>query len=94
MNSREIPRKMSVIGVESLADIHAVVLATDGLSEHQIGVQDPAATVAAAVASAAASDPDLRALEASRTVTEAALAAQRANQAGDNIATAVLWLGR
>jgi len=70
----------------------AIVLATDGLSEARIGVSDPLAVVAEAVASARAEGADLRPLAAARGVAERALEAQRRNAAGDNIATACLWL--
>jgi serine/threonine protein phosphatase PrpC len=82
----------SVIGCQSLDGIDAVVLATDGVSERNIGLVDPATTVAACVAEAAGLDPELRPLEAGRRLTEAALAAQRSNEAGDNVAVAVLWI--
>jgi len=35
----------------------------------------------------------LRPADLSRALTEAAMAEQRRNRAGDNIASAVLWLG-
>jgi serine/threonine protein phosphatase PrpC len=81
-----------VIGCESLRNVEAVVLASDGVSERNIGFDDPAAAVGESVASAAALEPDLRPLAAGRCLTEAALAAHRSNQAGDNVAAAVLWI--
>ena len=94
-----------VVGCEPLADARAVLLASDGLSEVRIGVEDPAAAAAAAVEHAAdpgaippgttdaeAREASLRALEACRHLTEAALAAHRANRAGDNMCAAVIWL--
>jgi hypothetical protein len=66
------------LGVQPLDRALAIVGATDGLSESGIGVADPAGAVYAAVA---------------RGVVESALAAHRANAAGDNAAAAVAWLG-
>ena len=81
-----------VVGCEPLGDTRAVLLASDGLSEVGIGVEDPEAAAARAVDHAATSKPVLRPLEASRHLTETALEAQRHNQAGDNITVAVIWL--
>ena len=82
----------SVIGVESLADTRAVVLATDGISEPGIGVDIPEFTVSECVAGADRFAPELRPLELARNVSEAALAAHQRHRAGDNIATAVSCL--
>ena len=71
----------------------AVLLATDGLSERGIGVENPAAAAAQAASAAHASDPELRPLEAARALASEALQAQRRNRAGDNVATACLWWG-
>ncbi len=85
-----------VVGCEPLADARAVLLASDGLSEVGIGVEDPAAAAAAAVDYAhrggAGQDTGAPALEACRHLTEAALAAHRENRAGDNMCSAVIWL--
>jgi serine/threonine protein phosphatase PrpC len=81
-----------VIGCEPLTGARAVLLATDGLSEIRIGVEDPAAAAAQAVEHALRFDPSLRPLEASRHLCETALAAQRRNAAGDNVSTAVIWI--
>jgi hypothetical protein len=70
----------------------AIVLATDGLSEPAIGVAKPARAVAESVAAARAVDADLHPISAARGLAERALAAQRANAAGDNVATACVWL--
>lgn len=80
------------IGVQALDRPLAVVAATDGLSERAIGVADPAGAVHAAVAVAQRESPAHRAATAARGVVEAALAAHRANGAGDNVAVAVAWL--
>ena len=68
------------------------MLATDGLSERGIGVSDPRAAAATAVAEAARVDAARRPLTAARRLAELALAAQREQRAGDNVATAVCWL--
>ena len=70
----------------------AILLATDGLSEEAIGVANPARAVAESVGAARSVGADLRPLAAARGVAERALAAQRANAAGDNVATACVWL--
>jgi serine/threonine protein phosphatase PrpC len=82
----------SVLGVESLANTTAVILATDGISESGIGVDVPEFTVSECAAGTDRFAPELRPLELARNVTEAALAAHRDNRAGDNIATAVTCL--
>jgi hypothetical protein len=84
--------KNSVVGVESLADTRAVVLATDGISEPGIGVDVPEFSVLECAAGAVQFGPELRPLELARNVAEAALAAHRQHRAGDNIATAVTCL--
>ena len=81
------------LGTESLTGVRALVLATDGISEAGIGVDDPAASAAAAVrAGAGAEDPELRALETVRALLETGLDAHRQQKAGDNLAIAVGWL--
>jgi serine/threonine protein phosphatase PrpC len=84
--------KKSVIGVESLANTRAVILATDGISEPGIGVDVPEFTVSECAAGADRFAPELRPLELARNVAEAALAAHQRHRAGDNIATAVTCL--
>jgi len=79
------------VGSAPLSAPCGVVLATDGLSERGIGVADPAAAVAAAAASARTAEPALRPLVLARDLAERALAAQRRQRAGDNVATAVIW---
>jgi hypothetical protein len=82
----------SVIGIESIANTQAVILATDGISEAGIGVDLPEFTVAECAAGVDHFAPELRPLELARNVSEAALAAHRRHRAGDNIATAVTCL--
>jgi serine/threonine protein phosphatase PrpC len=84
--------KNSVVGVESLANTSAIVLATDGISEPGIGVDVPEFSVAECAAGADRFTPELRPLELARNVAEAALAAHRRHRAGDNIAAAVACL--
>ena len=80
-------------GSESLENLRALVLATDGLSEAGIGVADPAACAEAAVRAAARpEDPELSALETVRSVLDTGLTAHRTQKAGDNLAVAVGWL--
>jgi serine/threonine protein phosphatase PrpC len=81
-----------VVGCESLERVAAVVVASDGLSERRIGVEDPEAAAAAASAHGSSVEPALRPLETCKHVTETALQAHRDNNAGDNIAAAVAWL--
>jgi serine/threonine protein phosphatase PrpC len=82
----------SVVGVESLANTRAVILATDGISEPGIGVDIPEFTVSECATGSDRFATELRPLELSRNVAEAALAAHRHHRAGDNIATAVTCL--
>jgi serine/threonine protein phosphatase PrpC len=81
----------AAIGAAPLAGARAVVLATDGLSEPGIGVDDPEAAVRDALEEAARAAPALRPLVTARVLVERACAAQRRYRAGDNVATAVLW---
>jgi len=79
-------------GTQSLEGIRAVVLATDGVSERGIGLEAPSFGVLEATRSADSSDPSARSLVTARRLVELALAAQRENASGDNVATAVAWL--
>jgi hypothetical protein len=85
-------KRMSVVGWQQSTLPDAVVLATDGVSEKGIGLADPAAGTAEAVASARSeAKPELRPLHACNALTRAAMRAQREQHAGDNIGCAVLW---
>jgi serine/threonine protein phosphatase PrpC len=81
------------VDVVALRGERAVVLASDGLSEEGIGVADPEAAISHAAAQAARAAGDLRPLTLARGVVSRALDAQRAQRAGDNVASAALWLG-
>jgi serine/threonine protein phosphatase PrpC len=70
----------------------AIVLATDGLSEAGIGVSKPTRAVADSVAAAREASGDLRPLAGARGLAERALAAHREHRAGDNMASACIWL--
>ena len=80
------------IDVQRLGDVRALFAATDGISEHGIGVADPSEAVTTAVARANAAALEARPAVAARAVLDAALAAHVAHDAGDNIAVAVAWL--
>ena len=69
-----------------------MLLVTDGISERGIGVDAPEAAVLESVERAGRAESQLRPLEAARTAVELALAAHRRNGAGDNVASAVVWL--
>jgi serine/threonine protein phosphatase PrpC len=81
------------VGVMTLRGEHAVVLASDGLSEEGIGVADPERAISQAATQAARAPADLRPLTLARSVVSIALEAQRSQRAGDNVASAALWLG-
>jgi serine/threonine protein phosphatase PrpC len=94
-HGRETPESLGEkcrIGVEPLEDTIAVALVSDGLSEHRIGVDNPGAVVLESIEAARNAVPELRPLEASRSIVEAALAAHRKNASGDNVCAAVVWL--
>jgi serine/threonine protein phosphatase PrpC len=94
-HGRETPESLGAkcrIGVEPLENTIAVALVSDGLSEHQIGVENPAGVVRESIETARKALPELRPLEASRSIVEAALAAHRKNASGDNVCAAVVWL--
>jgi serine/threonine protein phosphatase PrpC len=84
--------RLARIGEQPLAGVRAIVLVTDGLSEAGVGVADPAGAVQDAVRDAERADTGARALELARGVAERALAAQRRQSSGDNVAVAALWL--
>jgi serine/threonine protein phosphatase PrpC len=81
-----------IIDTSPLEGARAIVLATDGLSERGIGVADPGAVALQAVDQAENARTVQRPLSAAKTVAHIAMRAHREQRAGDNIATAVLWL--
>jgi hypothetical protein len=89
--SVEVLTRIARIGEVPLDDAFCVVAVTDGLSEHGIGVKDPADAVAEAALAARRAEIALRPSSFARGVSEVALAAQRDQQAGDNVAVAVWW---
>lgn len=82
----------ATIAVAPLAGARAVVLATDGLTEHEIGVDDPEAAVREAVERGLAAAPALRPLAAARGLIQLACSAHRRGRSGDNAACALVWL--
>jgi serine/threonine protein phosphatase PrpC len=82
----------SASGAFPTAGVRSVVLATDGLSEVDVGLPNPEHEAFECVRDAAAAAPELRPLEATRALAERANAAHRENPSGDNIAVATLWL--
>ena len=92
--SRELLQQYAKIGVQRVSHLQAVVLATDGLSEPGIGLDDPARAVANSVERASDAPLDRRAVDACRDVVETALRAHVRQKAGDNMGCSVLWTGR
>jgi serine/threonine protein phosphatase PrpC len=91
----EMLERYAMIGARSLEDLRAIVLATDGLSEPGIGVEDPAQSVHGVAARVELDAPaDRRATDLCRGVTETAIYAHRRQRAGDNMACSVIWLER
>jgi len=85
--------EMTALETCTAHELLAVVLATDGLSEHGIGVEDPPNEVQRAREHAWAADAEVRPMAVAKAVTALALGAQRRQRAGDNIACAVALLG-
>jgi serine/threonine protein phosphatase PrpC len=81
------------IGEAALAGARALVLASDGLTEPGIGVDDPARAISDALDAAGLEPPPLRPLAAARGLLERACASHRRRRSGDNAACAVVWLG-
>ncbi|MBK7950417.1 MAG: protein phosphatase 2C domain-containing protein [Deltaproteobacteria bacterium] len=93
--NRELLERYSRVGLRTLSDLRAVALATDGLSEPGIGVENPAQAVHASVAGIEpGTAADLSAVRACRAILETAMGAHRRQQAGDNLACSVVWLER
>ncbi|MFO0688752.1 MAG: protein phosphatase 2C domain-containing protein [Myxococcota bacterium] len=93
--TRALLERYARVGVRSLSALRAVALVTDGISEPGIGVEDPARAVHASVRGIEpGTAADLSAVRACRTIVELAMGAHRRQQAGDNLACSVVWLGR
>jgi len=90
--SREGMRDRSVAGYEALGGTRALALATDGLSEHKIGVADPAGAVSAALEASRAAPFETRSLALASQLSRIAMEAHVNNRAGDNIGCAVVDL--
>ncbi|MDG2334205.1 MAG: protein phosphatase 2C domain-containing protein [Myxococcota bacterium] len=90
--SREGMRDRSDSGYQDLADTRALILATDGLSETNIGVADPARAVLEALAESEGADDEDRALGLAKHLSATAIQAHIDNRAGDNIGCSVLDL--
>lgn len=91
----ETIERYSSVGVRGLSEIRAIVLATDGLSEPGIGLEDPTRAVFRAVSRAALESPeDRRAVDTCREVIEVAMRSHRSQRAGDNMGCSVVWLER
>jgi serine/threonine protein phosphatase PrpC len=86
-------RDATSLGCEQLGDSLAIVLATDGLSEDGIGLDDPAAAVLEVVKAAGEIEPGRRSQWSARELAERANASHRKRRSGDNIATAVIRPG-
>jgi serine/threonine protein phosphatase PrpC len=85
-------RDRCIATLHPIAATRVLALVTDGLSEHGIGVEHPETAIAEAAGRAVLEPPDLRPMSAARSVVEAALEAHVDNKAGDNVASAVIWL--
>lgn len=85
-------RAKCLLGAEPLAGTRAVAAVTDGLSERQVGVEDPDAAVLEAWRDAAGVDAAERGAAFARGIVERALAAHLRQPSGDNVAAAVAWL--
>jgi serine/threonine protein phosphatase PrpC len=91
---RELIEQYALIGVRGLSNLRAIALATDGLSEPGIGVEDPAAVVYNAVTQVALEAPQgRRAVDTCRHIVETAMHAHQRQKAGDNMGCSVVWLG-
>jgi len=86
-------REKCLRGAEPLAETRALAAVTDGLSERQVGVEDPDAAVLEAWRDAAGAAAPERAAAFARGIVERALAAHLRQPSGDNVAAAVAWLG-
>ena len=89
------PRELAAacwIDLRPLRGVRSVVLASDGFSQPDLGLRDPEGVISHALAQAGRERAELRPLAFARDLTARALAAQREQKSGDNVACAVLWL--
>ena len=89
-------RARCLAGVEELGETRAIAAVTDGISERGIGVDVPEHAVADCTerARTTGGSTDLLPLGTARSIVERSLAAHRRHKAGDNVASAVVWLER
>lgn len=79
-----------VVEVEPLADACAVALITDGFSEKGIGHVEPGSELQNIQRDTLSrEEADLRAPDTARAIVDSAIAVQKRNRAGDNVACAV-----
>ena len=83
-------RNATALGAEPLATTRSIVLATDGLSEAGVGVEDPAALVWRTVEASLGVEPARRPQWLAREIAEQANASHRRHRGGDNIAAAAI----
>jgi serine/threonine protein phosphatase PrpC len=81
----------AVTGDLPAADTRALVLATDGVSAEEVGLEDAAGSLATVVERAARAPHDLRPLETARGLVRLANETHARRRSGDNVAVAVLW---
>jgi serine/threonine protein phosphatase PrpC len=81
----------AVSGDVPAPDTRALVLATDGVSGEEVGLEDAAGALADVVERAARGPRDLRPLEAARGLVRLANDSHLRRRSGDNVAVAVLW---
>jgi hypothetical protein len=86
--------KHAAAGEVPRADTRAMVVASDGISAEQVGIEDPAGALAACADRAARAAPALRSLELARGLCEVANATHARRASGDNVAVGALWSGQ
>ncbi len=83
--------KRQAIACEGLADVRALILVTDGISEKGIGFENPAREIAEILQETARAPAHRRPADTCRSIMETTLAAQQRQRAGDNLGCAV-WM--
>jgi hypothetical protein len=84
----------AVAGDLPAAGTLALVVASDGVSAEQVGLEDPAGGLAQCAEQAGRAEPALRPLELARGLTELANATHLRRASGDNVAVGALWSGK